>query len=176
MLQRALAKAHSGSVHYLRARAEAIPLASRSVDMVFMSMSLHHFSDRRQAGRECRRVLRNRGGVFVRTGVREQIAAYPYVPFFPSTPSLIEEVLPDLASLQELFETAGFQLVASELITQTIARDWVAYAEKLSAGGDSVLARLSQAELEAGLAMVRSHAANAGDGAVIEPINFLVFR
>lgn len=114
--------------------------------------------------------------MFVRTGVREQIAAYTYVPFFPSTPSLLEEILPDLATVQDSFETAGLRLVASELITQTIARDWGVYAEKLSAGGDSVLARLGQAELEAGLARVRRRAADAGDVPVVEPINLLVFQ
>src|SRR5262245_10949604 len=128
--------------------AEAISLTSGSVDIIFMSMSFHHFSNRPLAARECRRVLREQGVVFVRTGVREQVRAYPYVPFFPSSVALLDELLPNRAELRESFERAGFRMTAWEMITQTIAPSWKVYADKLSAGGDSVLARLSQQELE----------------------------
>src|SRR5688500_9016793 len=56
MLDVARAKRHAGRVSYVLGRAEDIPLAARSLDVVFMSMSFHHFSDQRIAARECRRV------------------------------------------------------------------------------------------------------------------------
>ena len=120
-------------------------------------------------------MLRNGGLVFVRTGTREQVASYAYVPFFPSSASIIEQTLPDRATLRRLFEGAGFQLMAAELLTQTIAPNWATYAEKLAAGGDSVLARLSREEFEAGVARVRNYA-EAHDEAVVEPIDLLVFQ
>src|SRR5688572_4487507 len=66
MLERARNKCRDARVRYLRGQAEAIPLQSGSVDVVFISMSFHHFSNRALAARECRRVLRASGSVFVR--------------------------------------------------------------------------------------------------------------
>jgi ubiquinone/menaquinone biosynthesis C-methylase UbiE len=146
------------------------------VDMIFISMSFHHFSDPGGAARECRRVLREQGRAFVRTGTRERIPSYPYVPFFPSSWSMLEELLADSAGVCHLFEAAGFQTVASEMITQTIAPTRAAYAEKLSAGGDSVLARIGRQELEAGLRALRRHGIDVGDQTVVEPIDLFVFR
>ncbi|MFY9608621.1 MAG: class I SAM-dependent methyltransferase [Blastocatellia bacterium] len=176
MLERARRKKGDGRVQYQLGRAEAIPLLSHSVDMIFISMSLHHFTDQGLAARECRRVLRDQGTAFVRTGTRENIASYPYVPFFPSSRSMLEDLLPDTVSVREVFEAAGFHMVVSEIVTQTIAPAWPAYAEKLSAGADSVLARLSRQELESGLAALRSHSVEVDDKPVVEPIDLFVFR
>jgi SAM-dependent methyltransferase len=175
MLERARAKKHTGQVQYQLGSAENISLPSTSVDVIFISMSFHHLVDRALAARECRRVLRGQGVVCVRTGTREHIQAYPYVPFFPSTFSKLVEVLPDHRALREPFEAAGFRLSASEVVTQTIAQSWSIYADKLSAGGDSVLASLSHQEFESGLAALRRHAARSASQHVVEPIDLFVF-
>lgn len=141
----------------------------------FMSMSLHHIGDQMLAARECRRVLSDDGRVVVRTGTREQIAAYPYVPFFVSSRRLLEETLPASPELRAVFASAGLHLAAAEIVTQTIAPDWIAYADKLAAGGDSVLARLSKREFERGLAAVRQYSATEGPHPVVEPIDLFVF-
>jgi SAM-dependent methyltransferase len=176
MLERAREKQPGGRVQYERGSAEAISLPSASVDLIFLSMSFHHFSNRALAARECRRVLREQGVVFVRTGTREQIQAYPYVPFFPSSCAMLEESLPDRTELRESFEGGGFRMAAWEVITQTVAPSWKAYADKLSGGGDSIIARLSREELESGLAAIRRHGAEGVAEAVVEPIDLFVFR
>ncbi len=176
MLALARTKRRTDRVHYQRAHAEAIPLVPRSIDMIFMSMSFHHFSDPHRAAQECRRVLREPGPVLVRTATRERSRSYPYMPFFPASVPLLEETLPDSAAIRGAFEAAGFHLAATELITQTIAPGWAAYAEKLAAGGDSVLARLSPEDLENGLAELRRRATGEDDRAVTEPIDLFVFR
>ena len=174
MLQIAREKRRDPRVRYERGRAEAIPLPAESMDLVFMSMSLHHFADRTAAARECRRVLTRTGSVVIRTGTREQIPSYPYVPFFPSSRPLLEESLPECTDLQATFAAANLHIVASEIVTQTIASDWMAYADKLAAGGDSILARLSQQDFEDGLAAVRRHAMDEGRRPVVEPIDFFL--
>jgi hypothetical protein len=78
--------------------------------------------------------------------------------------------------VRKVFEAAGFHTVGSEVITQIVAPGWAAYAEKLSAGGDSVLARLSRQELEAGLEALRRHGTDVDDQVVVEPIDLFVFR
>jgi ubiquinone/menaquinone biosynthesis C-methylase UbiE len=175
MLERAIEKKHH-SVEYRLGSGEAIPLPPGSVDMVFMSMSFHHFRDRSLAARECRRVLRDRGVVLVRTPTHEHLREYPYVPFFPSTPEILDQLLPSHNEVREPFEKAGFRLGASEEIWQTIASSWHGYADKLSAGGDSALAKLSRDELESGLTAMRRHGAEVGEMPIVEPIDLLVFR
>ena len=75
-----------------------------------------------------------------------------------------------------MFETAGFRCVESQIVTQTVAPSWAAYADKLSAGGDSVLARLAEDELARGLEAVRGYGDGPGEQPVVEPIDVLFFR
>jgi len=176
MLRQALTKPHGGRVHYVRASAEAIPLQSESIDAIVMSMSLHHFSDQAAAAAECRRVLHDDGRVFIRTGTREQIRAYPYYPFFPTSHPILEEVLPDSGSVCRLFEAAGLHRIAQVLVTQTIAPDWATFADKLASRADSVLARLDREDFERGVAAVRQYAEGGKSEPVIEPIDLFVFH
>lgn len=176
MIERAVRKPRSGRVYYQLGRAEMIPLGLGSIDLIFVSMSLHHFSDARLAAAECRRVLRDHRCVFVRTGTREQMSAYPYYPYFPASHPILEEVLPTSVAVRETFKEAGFELVALDLISQTIAPDWDAYADKLAANADSVLTRLTSEEFDSGIAAVRRHASLAHDEAIREPIDLFVFR
>lgn len=173
MLARAHEKRRLPRVHYQRGSAEAIPLLSGVADVIFMSMSFHHFSDPGAAARECRRVLRPGGTVMVRNGTRDQISSYPYVSFFPQTRPILEDVLPSVAGLRHIFESAGFGCLGSYVITQAIAPDWPAYADKLAAGSDSVLARLADEELTKGIEVIRNH---NGRVPIVEPIDVLFFR
>lgn len=176
MLEQARKKQRDGRVNYQSGRGESIPAADDSVDLIFMSMIFHHFDDPATAARECRRVLRERGIAFLRAGVRERISLYPYVPFFPETRSILEACLPSTDFVCEVFEGAGFRAESLEVVTQQIAPTYEAYAEKLSAGADSVLVQLTPGEFAAGIDALRSHAAHTRDEAVTEPIDVFVFR
>jgi ubiquinone/menaquinone biosynthesis C-methylase UbiE len=176
MLEQARAKPHDARVEFQRAHAEAIPLATGSVDLVFMSMSFHHFNEPAKAARECRRVLRADGTLFIRTGVSDRANAYPYTRFFPSTFAFMQEHLPSVARIRETFENAGLRTVLTEIVDQVIAPDWNAYADKLSTVSDSILARLTPEEFNAGVAAIRSHDAANPNAKIIEPIDVLVFR
>jgi SAM-dependent methyltransferase len=175
MLELARNKRRDDRVQYQLGSAESIPLLPESVDLIFMSMSMHHFADITAAARECRRVLRPNGRVVIRNGTREQIDSYPYTPFIPLSRPIMEKVLPSIAEIRANFAAAGLYVIASQVITQTIAPDWTAYAEKLAAGGDSVLAKLSQQDFDNGLAAVRRHADTTdGHRPVVEPIDLFV--
>jgi ubiquinone/menaquinone biosynthesis C-methylase UbiE len=176
MLAQARSKLSSPRVRYEIGRAESIPLPDNSVDLIFMSMIFHHLEDAPLVARECRRILRDGGTIFVRTGIRERISSYPYVDFFPASQPILEEVLPTNAFVREVFERAGFQMVSLELVTQEIAASYAAYAEKLAAGADSVLARLSQRDFDTGMKALRDHAGHSDGEAVFEPIDVFVFR
>jgi len=179
MLGQAQSKSSEARIRYEHGRGESIPLPDNSVDLIFMSMIFHHFEDPALVARECRRVLRaNSEGAtaFLRTGTRESISSYAYFDFFPASEPLLEEVLPAGAFVREVFEAAGFRMVTSEVIIQEIAPSYAAYAEKLAAGADSVLAKLSSSEFEAGMKALRAHAAHSDGEAVSEPIDVFVFQ
>ena len=175
MLEQARRKRRDPRIRYELGCGEKIPLLNNSVDLIFMSMVFHHLNDPALAAREIRRVLRDGGTVFLRAGTRERISLYPYVDFFPESRPILEECLSSSTSICEVFEAAGFRTVAVDVVTQEIAPNYRAYAEKLSAGADSVLARLSQSDLEAGMDALRLHAARIDSQAVFEPIDVFVF-
>jgi ubiquinone/menaquinone biosynthesis C-methylase UbiE len=153
--------------------AEGIPLQTNSVDLVFISMAFHHFTDPSTAAQECRRVLRSNGRVFLRTACRERVDAYAYVPYFPSTRALIEERLPSLDFQCAVFEAASFRILYSSVVTQQIASDYPSYADKLALRADSVLVALDENEFNAGIAAVRSEKKL---GPVLEQIDVVVFE
>lgn len=176
MLDQARKKLCGPRVRYQLGCGEAIPLPDDSVDLVFMSMSFHHFQDPMAAARECRRVLPAGATAFLRAGIRDRISSYPYVDFFPASRPILEDCLPTAAFIREVFESAGLSTVSSQVVTQQIAASLVAYAEKLSAGADSVLAQLTHHDFQEGLAAMRLYAERIADKPVVEPIDVFVFR
>ena len=175
MLEQAQRKLRDRRVRYQHGCGEAIPLPNASVDLVFMSMSFHHFTDQKEAARECRRVLRDGATAFLRTGIRERIPEYPYVEFFPKSVPIMEDRLPTGPFIREVFESAGFSTVSVDVVIQEIAADYATYVEKVAAGADSVLAQLSPEEFQSGIEAMRASAARIGNKPVSEPIDVFVF-
>jgi ubiquinone/menaquinone biosynthesis C-methylase UbiE len=176
MLEQAQRKKLDRRVLYQLGSGEAIPLPDNSVDLIFMSMVFHHFESPTLVACECRRVLREEGTIFMRAGTCERISSYPYVDFFPTSRPILERCLPASTFVREIFEAAGFRTLALEVVTQQIAPSLECYAEKLSAGADSVLASLSRSDFEAGMEALSSDAARVDSQAVFEPIDVFVFR
>lgn len=174
MIDEARAKPAIGNVTYQQAPAEAIPLADRSTDLVFMSMVFHHFADRTAAAKECHRVLRGGGRVCLRNGMRE--TDFPQRRFFPGLERLIASELPSRAEIESVFATAGFTLVLHRILTQVVAADWGTFAAKSALRADSFLARLPDDEFDAGMAALRSHADKVDPSEpVTEEIDWFVF-
>ena len=161
------------SVVYICASGEAIPLRENSADLIFISMAFHHFTQPRQVARECARVLRQRGRLFLRTGCSDSVSEYPYVPYFPSSRALIEVRLPSLQLQESVFNSAALKTIMTGIVTQQIATSYSDYADRLSMKADSILVTLDDKEFEAGIRAVRDETAV---GPITEPINFLVFE
>ena len=172
MLDEAQRHCTHSRVFYARGSAEFIPLKTSSVDVVFISMAFHHFTDPPAVAEECRRVLRPEGRVCLRTGSWEKIPAYPYVPYFPGTAALIEKRLPSIRFQREVFEAASFDVLFEGEVWQQIAPDFPTYADKIALRADSILVSLEDKEFDAGMAMLRAEKA---PGPIVEPIDFLVF-
>ena len=175
MIAEALKSPNIGGVSYVNGVAEAVPLQTGSIDLIFISMVFHHFTDPRSVAEECKRVLTANGRLCLRTASSEQISSYPYVPFFPASRPLLDQRLPSLAFQRDAFESAALKTISCEVVTQQIASDYSAYADKLAVKADSILASLSDEDFEAGLNALRSHAAATPPKRVTEPIDFIVF-
>jgi len=172
MLQEAKKNLTHSQVFLSRGSAEALPLPPNSIDVIFMSMVFHHFTNPDLAALECRRVLRENGRVFLRTGSREKIPVYPYVPYFPTSRTLLEQRLPSLEFQCEVFEKASFRILFSGSVTQQIASDYQEYADKIALRADSILVTLDDDEFDAGVQAIRSTAAA---GPIVEKIDLVVF-
>jgi ubiquinone/menaquinone biosynthesis C-methylase UbiE len=173
MLDQARSRRNHSGVFYVCGNGEAIPLLPNTVDLIFISMVFHHFKKPQQLARECARILKKSSRVFLRTGCCESISKYPYVPYFPASRALLEQRLPSLQSQQFIFNAAALKTVESGVVTQQIASSYSEYADKLSTKADSVLISLNDEEFEAGIEAVRRVAA---EGAIAEPIDFIVFE
>jgi ubiquinone/menaquinone biosynthesis C-methylase UbiE len=175
MLEQARTKSQGPRVLYTRGRGEEIPLCCRSVDLVFMSMVFHHFKKPALVARECVRVLRDGGFVFLRAGTLERVSSYPYVPFFPGSVPIMHRILVASQSVRNTFESVGLRTIEAGVLVQQVAPTHGAYAERIAAGGDSVLAELDPLEFETGLIALRAHAARIDPKVVTEPIDFFAF-
>ena len=174
MLAMALAKLGNGDrVQFLQASSEKLPLADGCCDMIFMSMVLHHVGDRPAMARACRRILRVGGRICVRNCTRDTI--YPQARFFPGMLPMLDE-LPSSTDVIALFEAAGFKSRAHEPVMHAVAASWQELADKLALRADSFLARLPDAEFEAGIAALRAHATGREPEEITEPIDFFVFE
>jgi ubiquinone/menaquinone biosynthesis C-methylase UbiE len=149
MLDYARRKRATGSVILLRASAQELPFSDSSVDVAFMSMVYHHFVDPVIVAKECRRVLRDSGHVFIRNSTRE--ADFPHRYFFPAMRPLIESELPARNDIGAVFTAAGFTPLVHEIVRQVVAPNWPTFIHKSSLRADSFLARVSNEDFSAGV-------------------------
>lgn len=173
MLEQARKRPDQIGVSYVCGCAEALPVRTDSIDLIFISMVFHHFTDAHKAVQECGRVLRKRGCICLRTASREQIPKYPYVPYFPASRHILEQRVPSLGAQCDIFEANSVRIVSSDIVVQEIAHDYSTYAEKLSTRTDSILISLDDGAFEAGIKAVRCE---KSPGPIVEPIDFVVFE
>jgi len=174
MLDGARAKQSNPRVEFRQAPAERLPLDDATVDLIFMSMMVHHLEDRESAAQECRRVLRPDGRVFIRNTTRD--SNYPHPRFFPGFQAIVDAQLPSREEVLRLFAGAGLRLCTQEIVPHPIAASWQELADKLALRADSFIVRLPAAEFEAGMAALRAHAAaDAGAGEITQHIDLFVF-
>lgn len=175
MLEVARGKTAADQVEFRQARGERLPLDDGVADLVFLSMVLHHLDDAASTARECRRVLREGGRVCVRNSTRE--TEYVQRRFFPGIVPIIETELPSREEVVEVFEAAGFKRRAHELVPHPLAANWQELADKLALRADSFLARLPDADFDAGLAALRAYASGRhSHERIVEQIDVFVFQ
>ena len=114
--------------------------------------------------------------MFVRTGLRERMASYPYVPFFPDALPVGERRLPSASDICAVFGSAGFRSAIVGEIVQQVAPSWPHYAKRIATGADSVLASLSKEQFHTGLRRLRDYASEHPSTPVTETIDYFAFH
>ena len=111
MVRQAKASNQNGSIQFQQAMAEELPFPEASFDLVFSTMTFHHWSDQSKGVAEIARVLTPRGrwllAEFVATGfvgyVRRLLRLHQF---------------PERATLQAMLSTAGLKMIAEEPVSR----------------------------------------------------------
>ncbi len=171
MLAEARAKPASGLVSFVKGAGECLPCSDASAGMIFASMSFHHFRDRTQVARECRRVLRESGVLCIRNSTREN--GSPYLSFFPNYQSSLD-MLPSAKDIVDAFTLNRFSLISYETVEHKMAENLYELATKAAFRADSTLIRLSEKDFERGMQSIRS-AAQGDNSPVMIGIDLFIF-
>lgn len=153
MLQVAQARRTPGCL--VRARAEELPIQSKSVDRIFCINALHHFSDVPAFFSEVRRVLRQHGGLLV-VGLdphngHDRWWIYDYFPTVLLTDR--QRYLPT-ATIRELMTHCGLSRSETHEVQHRPAQFTVSEGERrgfLNRTSTSQLMTISQAECDEGM-------------------------
>lgn len=167
----------SGIAFYVVGQGESIPVRNACVDLVFLSQSYHHLSDRVQTLQEIRRVLRDGGYLALRGTTRENVMETHVLRFFPEARQIDMQRLPSRREVLADAVRYGFEQVACETLQQVFAADYAEYYQKISLRGLSVLRIVSDKSFQEGLARLREHGDQVGEQEPLrEPMDLIVFR
>jgi ubiquinone/menaquinone biosynthesis C-methylase UbiE len=163
-------------LHYLQAKAQAIPLSDASIDVVFISMAWHHMNDKHAAATEIRRVLGRGGSLCIRTSSLETLESCLYLRFFPEARRINEATLPSRASLQRWATQHGFVLRRQVSVAQEVDSCPADYITRIEKRGLSDLASIEDVQFSSGLAALRHYCDNADQSQTIaETVDFFAF-
>ncbi|MEW2518528.1 class I SAM-dependent methyltransferase [Actinacidiphila alni] len=151
---------HPG-VRYVAGAAEAIPLASGSVDYALMFLSWHHVPDKAAAVRELGRVLRPGGRLLLRGNFRDHHPRPWWLEHFPRGYEADAAIFQPLHEVVETFTSRGWRVHDFRTVTEPSGGTRAAMLGRLRLGTLSLFGQLSASEAEVGLA--RLEAAVAAD-------------
>ena len=140
-----------GSVAVVAGRAEQVPLRSGSVDVVWLSIVVHHLGDLAAGAAEVHRVLAADGVVLVR-GLFADLGRIPGLGLVPGSDRAVA-AFPSVATVKGAFGSAGLPLRAADAVQDRGAATVGQVSEWIRAmrHADTLLLRFTDDELEAGL-------------------------
>jgi len=149
-------------IRLVRGSAEDIPLAKNSVDLVFISMAIHHFRDRPLAYQEIRRILNAWKFLAIRTPTHETLNDLDWFKCFPSGLQIdIDRMHPKDDLIEEIC-SSGLEFEHHEIITQLTAENHSKFYDNLSLRAISALKQIPDAEFELGLKRFHEHCNKVG--------------
>lgn len=153
MLRRARLK--DIEARWLQGDTHHLPLADRSVDMVFGCYMLHYVQDLDRMLGEAARVLRRGGAAFV-TASHDFIERHPMNAYFPSFSRIDKARFPSVERLRDALRRAGFRDIEQSHIAADPRPIDSAFVEQVANHFISTYALLPEDEFNAGLARLRA--------------------
>lgn len=153
MLSNARTKVPNISV--AQARAEALPIATGSIDYVYSSFAFHHFTDKEAALDEVTRVLRERGRFRIRTMDPWGQPTWWIYQYFVGTWENDERRFWSVARIRSALEERGFD-VESEVEIQEATRTVADVLDEAERRVISQLSILDDESYEKGIARLRA--------------------
>ena len=154
--------------------AEALPVRSRSVGLVWSAFTTHYF-DLDAAAQEFERVLDRGGEVAIWHAFPDVFGELEWFRWFPTARSVDERRMPSAERVIDSFAAHGLRFIARSAHRMLIAPDLVALAERLANRSISTLHLISDEEFDAGLAQLRAHATATPPAPVYAPNVLLRF-
>jgi ubiquinone/menaquinone biosynthesis C-methylase UbiE len=181
MATRARAKRQPG-VCVVRARAESLPLADRSVRAAWVSQVLHHVDDLPTAARELARVVHPGGHLLLRgelrgdDGLPQSGVTLTIYRYFPEADRLAR-TFPGRNELLGTLGAAGFAVVSETEVAQEVATSLRHFHDRLATRADSTLAAMDDDAFAAGLArLAEDAAAEVPPRPVVDRLGFAVLE
>jgi ubiquinone/menaquinone biosynthesis C-methylase UbiE len=148
------------STMLMQGRAEALPLASASVDRLFTINAHHHFEDKHSFLREAHRVLRSGGSLMtIALDPHAGIDRWWVYDYFPETLEIDKERYPACTQLCESMQQIGFTAVHTREVMHVpgdITAERALERDIVSPSHTSQLAVLTRDEYEAGVDRIRA--------------------
>jgi ubiquinone/menaquinone biosynthesis C-methylase UbiE len=164
MLKVATRKDEHAAVAWVNCRAESLPFAPQSFNIIFMSHLLHHVDSPRRVLAQCFRSLSSGGVLLNRYGALAQIRGDVEHTFFPETVALDEVRTPSAATVEAWLRGAGFSEVGSREIVQQTYRHPQERVEAIRGKATSVMSLISPAAQAEGLKRLSAYIdENPGD-------------
>jgi SAM-dependent methyltransferase len=177
MLAAARAGPEASRIAWLRASAEALPVAAARMDLVFLYLVYHHLREPLTALRECGRVLAPDGHLLVINATVEILDSIRWLPFFPSARAIDVARLPTRADLARVAREAGLTPVRHQTVVDPTAPNLRAYADRVASRTFSTLRLVSDEEFQRGAAAFRQFCEREDRGQVVEGvIDTFLFR
>ncbi len=153
MLQKAYEK--QSQILFVQAPADCIPVASETIEFVYMTEVLHHLPDIPATLHEICRILKSSGSFCIVTQSHKQIDRRMTSRFFPASVAVDKERYPDIDVIEDLLFKAGFSAVNSKEYTYSPVRLGDEYLETVTKRGFSMLHKISNEDYEKGLEDLR---------------------
>lgn len=160
---------------FVSGAAEAIPLATATADLVFLSMVYHHLRHG-PALAEMRRILRPGGHLMIRTPTHSSLEGFSFFAFFPEALAIDRARMPSRKALIDACAAAGFARRDHRIVRQRFAIDHADYYRKIALRGLSSLQLISDDAFARGLRDFAAYCGSAESAAPVhEPIELFLF-
>jgi len=152
-------------------RAEALPLRDATIDVAWLSNTIHHFDDLALAAAELRRTVTSTvliRGAFGDTDVPSLFR------FFPESRAVVQS-FPTSQTTIATFQAAGFSSFYREPFEETIAANLAEMVPRMRMRADTALELIPDEAFERGLAELEEAAQSETDPVTV-PTELLVMR